>query len=134
MVRCQSSSLTARNPSVRGVTAPTLFTRMSRPPKSRRAGDELGRTRRRRRGRRCRPAPPGVRQLDQLTVDRAGPGDHLGTLGDECLGDGKADALARAGDDGDFVFQVQVHQWPRSCGTTARADAAGLPSFPHPRR
>jgi hypothetical protein len=105
----QSSSVTAANPLSLGVTAPTLWTRVSNPPNS--AAPAIN-----------APGPSGV---DKSTGDEhdmsvgfhrvqfgaAGPsaGNDLHAFGDQCLGHGQPDALAGAGDDRDLASQMEVH-------------------------
>ena len=74
-------------------------------------------------------------------IDRA-PAIDLGALGDQGTRDGEADALARAGDDGDLVGEMQVHArdarpfggiaaWSRwsypASASAAMASALGVP-------
>jgi len=59
---------------------------------------------------------------------RSCPGRHPNALGGERPGDGQADALGRAGDDGDLAGQIQVHDAP-----TGEAISAVRGTF-HPLR
>jgi hypothetical protein len=46
---------------------------------------------------------------------RARDGHDARTLLDQCAGDGQADALRGAGNDGDVAGQLKVHGFPPSC-------------------
>ena len=105
------SSVTDRNPSIRGVTAPTLLTSTSSGPIRERRGHEV-----------CRAV--GGRQVDahltdltavdqqaQVVADAARARNDLRALLDERAGDRQTDPLARAGDEGALAGQSQLHRW-----------------------
>lgn len=117
----QSSSVTDRKPPVRGVTPPTLLTRMSSPPNSAIAASIS-----------C-AGPSGVVRSPWTTRTPTSSGGtvrapvhDVDALGDQGAGDGQPDALAGSGDDGDLAGQLQVHVTlslrRRNSSVTLRAD------------
>ena len=117
-----SSSLVARKPSTRIRTAPTLLTSTSSRPCSSiafctsSAGPSSA----------IRSTATAVTPVQAVQVlGRPRPGDDVGALGDQRLGDREPDALVGAGDDRDLVSQVKVHRsrppmWPARSPRPAR--------------